>query len=402
MTVHGVDRRRRPGSRALAAGHNVVPGVPTTAFDAASQTGRLRFTTDPAVVADAEVVLICVPTPVVDHRPDLSVRRGRRPRRRAAPQAGHAGRSWSRRPTRAPPSTCCGRCSRRAACRPGADFALAYSPERIDPGNPKYGLRNTPRIVGGIDDGRDQARRRLLPAASSTRSRQLSVLPGGRDGQAAREHLPDGQHRAGQRAGDALRRPGHRRLGGHPAPPPPSRSGSCRSTPGPGVGGHCIPLDPTYLSWQSRRDTGRPFRLVELAQDINAQMPTYVATRASSTPSTSAASPSRAPASSALGVTYKPNVGDVRESAAIEVLAAPADGAAPRSSSPTRSSKRSTSTAWTCGGRARPTSCWLGRLRRAADPARRLRPTTHVVRGAALVFDARNALGERRRASTRW
>ncbi len=49
--------------------------------------------------------------------------------------------------------------------------------------------------------------------------------------------------------------------------------------PGPGVGGHCIPLDPTYLAWQSRRDTGRPFRLVELAQDINAEMPTYVTRR---------------------------------------------------------------------------------------------------------------------------
>ena len=64
--------------------------------------------------------------------------------------------------------------------------------------------------------------------------------------------------------------------------------------PGPGVGGHCIPLDPAYLTWQSRRDTGHQFRIVELAQDINDQMPAYVAP-GSARPSTSAAWPSRAP-----------------------------------------------------------------------------------------------------------
>jgi UDP-N-acetyl-D-glucosamine dehydrogenase len=91
--------------------------------------------------------------------------------------------------------------------------------------------------------------------------------------------------------------------------------------PGPGVGGHCIPLDPTYLSWQSRKDTGRPFRLVELAQDINAQMPTYVAARIVDTLNERGTTIKGARILG-LGVTYKANVGDVRESAAIEVLAA--------------------------------------------------------------------------------
>jgi UDP-N-acetyl-D-glucosamine dehydrogenase len=89
--------------------------------------------------------------------------------------------------------------------------------------------------------------------------------------------------------------------------------------PGPGVGGHCIPLDPTYLAWQSRRDTGRPFRLVELAQDINAEMPTYVARRIGDALAERGIALPRARIL-ALGVTYKPDVGDLRESAAVETL----------------------------------------------------------------------------------
>ena len=90
--------------------------------------------------------------------------------------------------------------------------------------------------------------------------------------------------------------------------------------PGPGVGGHCIPLDPTYLAWQSRRDAGRPFHLVETAQDINAQMPTYVARRVVEALNDAGRSV-RGAKVLALGVTYKPDVGDVRESAAVHVMA---------------------------------------------------------------------------------
>jgi nucleotide sugar dehydrogenase len=90
--------------------------------------------------------------------------------------------------------------------------------------------------------------------------------------------------------------------------------------PGPGVGGHCIPLDPAYLTWQSRRDTGRPFRLVELAKDINDQMPAYVARRVMDALNSRGIAV-RGANVLALGVTYKPDVGDVRESAAIHVLA---------------------------------------------------------------------------------
>jgi nucleotide sugar dehydrogenase len=90
--------------------------------------------------------------------------------------------------------------------------------------------------------------------------------------------------------------------------------------PGPGVGGHCIPLDPTYLAWQSRRDTGRPFRVVETAQDVNADMPRHVAARVVDALNDRRIAV-RGARLLALGVTYKPDVGDLRESAPVEVMA---------------------------------------------------------------------------------
>jgi UDP-N-acetyl-D-glucosamine dehydrogenase len=89
--------------------------------------------------------------------------------------------------------------------------------------------------------------------------------------------------------------------------------------PGPGVGGHCIPLDPTYLSWQARRDTGYPLRLVETAHDVNAQMPAHVVSRVAEALSVRGKTLNGARVL-AVGVTFKPNVGDIRESAAVEVL----------------------------------------------------------------------------------
>jgi UDP-N-acetyl-D-glucosamine dehydrogenase len=89
--------------------------------------------------------------------------------------------------------------------------------------------------------------------------------------------------------------------------------------PGPGVGGHCIPLDPEYLAWQVRRDAGRQFRVLEEAQDVNSQMPAYVAARVSE-----ALNEARKPVKDSevlvLGVAYKPDVGDMRESPALDVM----------------------------------------------------------------------------------
>ena len=97
--------------------------------------------------------------------------------------------------------------------------------------------------------------------------------------------------------------------------------GFMRFTPGPGVGGHCIPLDPAYLAWQVRRDAGHQFRILEQAQDINAQMPGWAAARIGEALNDREKPLKRAKVL-VLGVTYKPDVGDVRESPSLRVMSA--------------------------------------------------------------------------------
>ena len=199
----------------------------------------------------------------------------------------------------------------------GRDFLLAYSPERIDPGNAEYSLSNTPKVVGGI---RRVARawRRCFYEQLVDKMFAVSVVSGGGAREAAREHVPSREHRARQRDGRALPRDGDRRLGGHRAAAT-KPFGFMPFTPGPGVGGHCIPLDPTYLAWQVRRQAGRQFRILEQAEDINAQMPAYVAARIGDALNDRGRA-LKAARVLVLGVSYKPDVGDVRESPALRVM----------------------------------------------------------------------------------
>jgi UDP-N-acetyl-D-glucosamine dehydrogenase len=316
MTVHGIDR---DGQRieALAGGRNVVPGVDEVTFADAYESGNLNFTTDFSVVEGADIILICVPTPVVEHRPDLSYIESAG--RTIGPHL-NAGTLVILESTTFPGTTedVLRPLLEAGGLRAGLDFALAYSPERIDPGNPKYGLRNTPRIVGGIDAASTRLGGAFYRAIvddveelSSCKAAEMAKLLENTFRMvniALVNELATLCASQGLDVWEVIRAAATKPFGFMPF------------YPGPGVGGHCIPLDPTYLSWQSRRDTGRPFRLVELAQDINAQMPTYVATRIVDTLNDRGIT-IRGARILGLGVTYKPNVGDIRESAAIEVLA---------------------------------------------------------------------------------
>ena len=131
------------------------------------------------------------------------------------------------------------------------------------------------------EGGRRHRRRRrrelasLLYGAAIETHRPGQLAAGGRDGEAAREHVPRGQHRPGQRDRADVRPARHRRLGSRRRRRRPSRSGSCRSIPGPGLGGHCIPIDPFYLSWKAKQ-TGFEPRFIELAGQVNGAMPHFV------------------------------------------------------------------------------------------------------------------------------
>ena len=140
----------------------------------------------------------------------------------------------------------------------------------------------------------------------------------GRAREAAREHLPPRQHRARQRARDVRPRPRRRHLERDRRGGDQAASASCAFTPGPGVGGHCLPIDPSYLAWRVERRLGHRFRFVELANDVNSGMPDYVVRRVQAllNDNERAVKGSRV---LLLGLAYKAGTSDWRESPATTV-----------------------------------------------------------------------------------
>lgn len=315
MNVVGVDV---DGNRieGLIRGQVVVPGIDEASFLMAFDSGRLHFSIDPSVASHADVVLICVPTPVSDHRPDLSYVESAA--RSLAPHL-QRGSLVVLESTTYPGTTeqILKPLLESGGCVAGQDFFLAYSPERIDPGNSKYNLANTPRVVAGIDppSGRMAAifYERLVEEVrlvSSCRAAELTKLHENTFRMvniALVNELAIVCSEQGIDPWEVIEAAATKPFGFMPF------------YPGPGIGGHCIPLDPEYLAWQSRRDTGQRFRLVELAQDINAGMPPHVAARVAEALNDHGKA-LRGARILALGVSYKPDVGDTRESAAIQVL----------------------------------------------------------------------------------
>lgn len=203
----------------------------------------------------------------------------------------------------------------RSGLDAGTDFHLAFSPERIDPGNPIFGLRNTPKVVGGIDPASTAAAVSLygkfcqeVVPVSGTREAELSKLL-----ENTYRHINIALvnemavfcQDMGIDLWEAIRAAATKPFGFE------------AFYPGPGVGGHCIPIDPNYLSSRVR-DLGYPFRFVELAQEINNRMPTYVAERAQRLLNREK-KPTNGSKVVLLGVSYKANISDVRESPAIDV-----------------------------------------------------------------------------------
>ena len=332
-----VDRVKR-----LVSGESYVEDVSDERLAAALATGRYRPTSDRPTLRRLRRR--------GDHGADAAARRrarplatsSRRPRTLAPlPAPGRDAWSSSRPPTRAPPRSCvrADPRGRLRACAPGADFLLGYCPERIDPGNPHVDVRE--HAEGRVGHRRRVARRGA--GASTTRSSSarspVSGTRGGRAHQAAREHVPARQHRAGQRARDVRRRPRHRHLGGDRrrvhqavrlhalhARARASAATACRSTR-------------RYLSWRVRAVARvRRFRFVELANDVNEHMPDYVVRRLHRGAQPAAAWPVNGSRILLLGLAYKRNTGDARESPARHGRRAAWSSSAPTSGPPTRTS----------------------------------------------------------------
>lgn len=200
--------------------------------------------------------------------------------------------------------------------RAGADFHVGYSPERIDPGNQFYDFVTTPKVISGIDA------RSLSQVEMLYRNLVNEVVPVSSPREAELTKLLENTFRHVNIALVNELAVFARDLGIDVWEAIDAAStkpfGYMRFTPGPGVGGHCLPVDPSYLSWQVRRTLGHSFRFVELANDVNEHMPDYVVQRimAGLNRDRQALNGSRV---LLIGLSYKKNTGDSRESPAIRV-----------------------------------------------------------------------------------
>jgi UDP-N-acetyl-D-glucosamine dehydrogenase len=272
-------------------------------------------TCDEAVLARASVAVICVPTPLSSEGgPDLSAVDA------ATAAIGrhlHPGQLVVLESTTYPGTT-------TDVVRPaleeasglvaGRDFALAFSPERIDPGNQEFTLRTTPKVVGGLTPActaRAASFYRkvvdtIVEAAGPTEAETAKLLENTyrHINIALVNEMARFCHDLGIDLWDVINAAATKPFGFE------------AFRPGPGVGGHCIPIDPNYLSHSVRARLGYPFRFVELAEEINATMPAYVAHRAQNVLNEvgKAASGSRVVL---LGVTYKRDIADQRQSPAV-------------------------------------------------------------------------------------
>ncbi|MCX5192658.1 nucleotide sugar dehydrogenase [Streptomyces sp. NBC_00249] len=314
MAVAGLDRDARTVAR-LGEGRSHIDDIDDEAVASMGAAG-FTATTDERVIADAAAVVVCVPTPLSEHGgPDLAmvedacavISRHLRP-----------GTLVVLESTTYPGTTdeVVRPILERSGLKAGTDFHLAFSPERVDPGNRDYGIRNTPKVVGGYTPACTAAAAAFygkfvdqVVQAAGTREAEMAKLIENTYRHvniALVNEMAVFSHELGIDLWDAI---------------------SCAATkpfgfqafrPGPGVGGHCIPIDPNYLAHKVRT-LGYPFRMVELAQEINTRMPRYVVERAQQLLDRAGKTLGGARVL-LLGVTYKADIADQRETSARHVV----------------------------------------------------------------------------------
>lgn len=300
----------------IAAGESITEDVTDDEVAAALASGRFRPTTDPADCAGFDLAIISVPTPLREGNPDLS-------------HIEAAARTLARHLT---PGACV---VLESTTYPGTteelvgplleegsglvagdDFHLGYSPERLSPGDPELRFETTPKVVSGIDAASLEVVRRLYDrlvdttvAVSGTREAELTKLLENtfrHVNVALINELAMFANDLGIDVWEAIDAASTKPFG------------YLRFTPGPGVGGHCLPVDPSYLSWRVRSSLGQPFRFVELANDVNEHMPHYVVQRLVVALNERGLA-IRDRRIVLLGLSYKRNTGDARESPSLTI-----------------------------------------------------------------------------------
>lgn len=301
----------------LREGESYVEDVPPARLRAALDSGRYRPTSDGDDCVGYDIALITVPTPLRDGVPDLSY---------VESSAELLGRHLRPGATVVLESTTYPGTTeevvgpileKQSGLSAGADFYLGFSPERIDPGNDRWNITNTPKIVSGIDEPSLKMVKEFYDSVTAT----TVAVRSPREAELAKlientfRHVNIALVNEIAMLAHDLDVDVWQAIDAASSKP----FGFMRFTPGPGVGGHCLPIDPSYLSWRVERTLGQNFRFVELANDINNHMPDYVVRRLID------ALNRRQRAVSGtrillLGLAYKRNTGDARESPAVRVV----------------------------------------------------------------------------------
>jgi UDP-N-acetyl-D-glucosamine dehydrogenase len=301
---------------ALGRGESYFRHIPSSRVGEVMGTGRVETTTDYARLGECDAIIICVPTPLGRHRePDLSfiqmtgdaiaqhLRKGQLVVLESTTYPGTTREELLTRFT-----------ARGLTC--GTDFFLAFSPEREDPGNEKYHTKNIPKIVGGIDEPSLRAASLLYGSAIDR------IVEVGSAEVAEASKLLENIFRAvnialvnemkvvldrmGINVWEVINAASTKPFGFMPF------------YPGPGLGGHCIPLDPFYLTWKAA-EHGTWARFIELAGEINTSMPRYVVDKTAEAINAAGKSVLNAKVL-VLGLSYKPNIDDDRESPSFELI----------------------------------------------------------------------------------
>jgi UDP-N-acetyl-D-glucosamine dehydrogenase len=300
----------------INSGVSYIPDVSSAELAGVVKAGKLRATTDMSQLGAMDAIDICVPTPLRKTRdPDLSyvikaveavaatLRRGQLVILESTTYPGTTDEVVQPR-------------LEQAGLKADADFFLAFSPERVDPGNAQFTTRSIPKVVGGVGPASTAAAALLYEAVvssvvqvSSTRVAEMVKLLENTF-RAVNIGLVNEIalmcHKMDLNVWEVIDAAKTKPFGFMPF------------YPGPGLGGHCIPIDPFYLSWKARQ-TGFECRFIELAGQVNGSMPEYVVSRIGDALN-SVRKPVNGSTVHLFGVAYKRDVNDVRESPALDVL----------------------------------------------------------------------------------
>ncbi len=313
--VYGVDVNQGKVDL-LNQGTSYIPDIPTEVIAGLVSEGRLSATTDYSILEDVDAICICVPTPLRKTKdPDMSYIIG------AADEIArysHAGQLIVLESTTYPGTTdeLIVPTLARNGFEPGRDVFICFSPERIDPGNETYLVKNTPKVIGGVTPDCLEVGRALYSKAIDT------VIPVSSTRAAEMVKLLENTFRS-VNIGlvnemaimcDKLDVNVWEVIEAASTKP----FGFMTFYPGPGLGGHCIPIDPLYLSWKLKA-LNYNARFIELASEVNSNMPVYVVGKVMD-----ALNEVRKTVNGAeilvLGVAYKRDIDDVRESPALDVI----------------------------------------------------------------------------------